>query len=68
MCGRFVGRLVVGIDPQLTERLAVVAADPDGGLVEDTEIIELRTHGAHGIVRETNPDVVAVEELLDLDL
>jgi hypothetical protein len=36
-----VGSLVVGVHAELAEGLAVVAADPDGRVVEHTEIVEL---------------------------
>ncbi len=58
---RLVGRLVVGIDAELTERLAVVAADEHRRPVEDPEVVELVAQRTERVVGVADADVVAVE-------
>jgi hypothetical protein len=63
---RLVGGLVIGVDAELAERLAVVGADQDRGVVEHAEIGELVQQSAERVVGVAHPDVVAVEDPLDV--
>jgi len=64
--GGLVGGHVVGVDAEFAEGLAVVAADEDGGIVGHAEIVELCAQNPNGVVGVADPDVVAVEDRLDV--
>ncbi len=64
--GGLIRALVVAVDAELAELLAVVGADQHGGLVEHSQVGQLGHDGAHRVVRVADADVVSVERGLDV--